>query len=251
MAERARMSSKGKNFWSIWHDFTNWCEPVPDVPEEYEPALYATKGKGFRWVIGPYCLLTEVAQGLKWNEKKKSCFDPDLQTALADFGVRYGARDADVAPQRVAMKKRKAEVMTKPQKVGPSERRESDQYPGLRDFWTGKTLEAHHIVEKGIFKVLRLNKKGSPLDDEYAPCVLAFAELHKRLFTPFFARAGEDDPAIREQFKGIKTGEAVSRKLREVYWDSPEQSHLYARPEMSDLGQIAAIICRETKWFVG
>src|SRR6059036_2831416 len=164
MAERTRMSSKAKNFWSVWHDFTSWCEPVPDVPEEYEPVLYATKGTSFRWVIGPYCLLTEVAQGLKWDERQKSCFDAELEAALADFGVRYGARDTDVAPQRVAMKKRKADVMTKPQKVGPNERRESDQYPKLREFWAGRTLEAHHIVEKGIFKVLRLNTKGSPLD---------------------------------------------------------------------------------------
>lgn len=248
------MSSKAMNFWSVWHDFTNWCEPVPNVPKEYQPLLYATKGTDFRWVIGPYCLLTEVAQSLRWDERQKSCRDADLEEALADFDVRYGARVGDVAPQRSPLKKRKADLMKKPEKVGPDQRRESDLFPKLKEFWAGKTLEAHHIVEKGIFKVLKLNTKGSPLDNEYAPCVLAFAEVHRRLFTPYFARGSGpdgDDPAIREQFKDIKTGDAAYEKLCQAYSESSDKTHLYARPEMSALGHIAELICRETKWFVG
>jgi hypothetical protein len=205
-------------------------------------------------VIGPYCLLTKVAQSLRWNETQKGCCDPELEEALADFDVRYGARVTDMAPQSLAMKKRKAEFMRKAQKVGPKQRRESDEFPGLKEFWAGKTLEAHHIVEKGIFKVLKLNTKGSPLDDEYAPCVLAFAELHRRLFTPYFARGGgpdADEPAIRKQFKEINSGDAAFKKLKEVYSNSPDETHLYARPEMSALGRIAELICGETKWFGG
>jgi hypothetical protein len=84
--------------------------------------------------------------------------------------------------------------------------------------------------------------------------VLAFAELHRRLFTPYFARGGGPDaeePAIREQFKEIKTGDAAFKRLREVYSRSSDKTHLYARPEMSALGRIAEVICRETKWFEG
>lgn len=251
MEKRAQMTARAMNFWTIWHDFTTWCEPVPNVPGEYQPLLYATKGAHFRWVIGPYCLLTEVAQSLKWDEKSKCCHDPELEEALSEFNVRYGARATDVAPPRVASKKRKADHMKKAQPVSHDQRRESDVFPKLKEFWAGRTLEAHHIIEKGIFKILKLNTKGSPLDDDYAPCVLAFAELHRRLFTPYFARGGGpdgDEPAIREQFKDIKTSEGACNKLQQVYCKSSDRTHLYARPEMSDLGQIAAIICRETKW---
>jgi hypothetical protein len=254
MAKRARMSAKATDFWTLWGEFENWSEPVPNVPGKYKPALYATKGTGFCWVIGPYCLLKKVAENLQWDARQKSCRDPKLERALADFGVRYGARETDVAPHSVPLKKRKADCMNHPQKVEADERRESDVFPKLRDFWAGKTLEAHHIVEKGIFKVLKLNITGSALDDRYAPCVLAFAELHRRLFTPYFARGSGpdgDEPAIRQQFKDIKTGDAAYNKLCEVYSDSPHQTHLYARPEMFALGHIAEVICREAKSFGG
>jgi hypothetical protein len=254
MAQRARISSNAMDFWSFWREFKNWCEEVPNVPETYQPALYATSGEKFRWLIGPYCLLKKVAKNLRWNERQKSCQDAALEEALADFEVRYGARVTDVAPDRSPLKKRKADVMTNPEKVRPDQRRESDMFPKLKQFWAGKTLEAHHIVEKGIFKVLKLNTAGSPLDDRYAPCVLAFAELHRRLFTPYFARGTgpeADEPAIREQFKDIGTAEEAYDKLCEVYSASPKQTHLYASTEMSDLSHIAEVICRETKWFVG
>jgi hypothetical protein len=186
MGKRACMSSKAMNFWDVWGDFKTWCEEVPGVPKKYQPLLYATKGADFRWVIGPYCLLTEVAQSLRWDESRKSCRDAELEEALADFGVRYGARVGDVAPQRSPLNKCKADLTKKPEKVTADQRRESDMFPKLKEFWAGKTLEVHHIVEKGIFKVLKLNTKGSPLDNEYAPCVLAFAEVHRCLLTPHF-----------------------------------------------------------------
>jgi hypothetical protein len=64
-------------------------------------------------------------------------------------------------------------------KINPNtDERRSDlkEYAQFKEFYSKKTLEAHHIVEKSILGKLELND--GEVDDAVAPCVLVVAELH-------------------------------------------------------------------------
>ena len=87
------------NFWSDWDKIANFYRPIGDNPKTYANQIRISE-KG--WVIGPYCLLTEVAQALRWDEKRKSCVDPELLETLSNLGARYGARSTDIAPGDIA-----------------------------------------------------------------------------------------------------------------------------------------------------
>lgn len=250
------------NFWSDWDKIANFFRPIGDNPKTYANQMRISK-KG--WVIGPYCLLTEVAQALRWDEEKKSCVDPELLETLTNLGARYGARATDIAPGAIAkdgtpgyVTRGKMGERKNPQEIsqeakngynnrkrpGKPQQRDTDHYPHVAKYWRGRTLEAHHIVEKGILKVLGANS--GKLNDDVARCVLAFAELHRRLFTPFFARKDGDpndvnEQSIREHFKGVSSGEEAYEELVKVY------DRLYSRDEMRELLTFAEIISEELK----
>ena len=250
------------NFWSDWDKIANFFRPIGDNPKTYANQMRISK-KG--WLIGPYCLLTEVAQALRWDEEKKSCVDPELLETLTNLGARYGARATDIAPGAIAkdgtpgyVTRGKMGERKNPQEIsqeakngynnrkrpGKPQQRDTDHYPHVAKYWRGRTLEAHHIVEKGILKVLGANS--GKLNDDVAPCVLAFAELHRRLFTPFFARKDGDpndvnEQSIREHFKGVSSGEEAYEELVKVY------DRLYSRDEMRELLTFAEIISEELK----
>ena len=135
------------------------------------------------------------------------------------------------------------EIAAKCRRIGEPDDEPNLRYaPGLfltrRNKWLiGPYCGLNHIVEQSILRDLKLNT--GILDDEVAPCVLAYAELHKCLFTPALARADATAPGAgslrtqaRQQF-----GQRTSRDILEDVYDG-----FYSRPEMRELDAIARII---------
>ena len=246
------------NFCADWEEIRCNCHEIPDIPSRYAKVLIITNVKN--WLIGPYDLMCEVAEKLRWDETKKSCVDPELLMALTMAKARYGLRATDIAPGAVDKDETKGYVThgkmperknrqalseeLKRQIKDRDTARDTDYYPKLADYWRGRTLEAHHIVEKGILKILGANN--GKLKDDVAPSVLAFAELHVRYFTPFFARKHGywnevDEESIRKHFKHVSSGKEAYEELVKVY------SKLYLPEQMGELCRFAEIISRELK----
>ncbi len=260
-AAQAFIPNHSPQFWNHWKEMAGLCQEIPGVPSCYGNVLRITKNHC--WVIGPYDFLKEVAKRLKWDEKKNACVDPDLLKALTDSNTRYGLRSTDIAPgartkgelpghvtrgqmgERTnpqGISKEVGKMIKDRDKTGTNQPRDTDYYPHLAKYWRGRTLEAHHIVEKGILEVLGENN--GKLKDRVAPCVLAFAELHKRYFTPYFARKDGnpddvDEESIRQHFKHVSSGKEAYAELVKVYRD------LYSSEAMRELKTFAEIISGE------
>ena len=76
------------NFCADWEEIRCNCHEIPDIPSRYAKVLIITNVKN--WLIGPYDLMCEVAEKLRWDETKKSCVDPELLKALTMAKARYG-----------------------------------------------------------------------------------------------------------------------------------------------------------------
>jgi hypothetical protein len=188
----------------------------------------------FCWLIGPYQQVREIARSLPT--------DPSLQDKLTALNVRVGRRLTD-HPPKVLRKGRDPGIgdwgtantisvnaligKRDPKNPGKPMARVSDLYDPVRTYWAARTLEAHHIIEKGILADLHLNK--GDLDNNGAPTVLLAAEFHQRLFTSEVA-------AERNQFKSKLHGAQAHGLLKGIY------DQLYSDPVLKSLKEIADII---------
>ena len=217
------------------------CAPAPDSRYEAyltkNPVAFATpSGPDQRyWVIGPYEGLKKLARDLRT--------DATTQAAFAD--ACFGRRHTDVPPTGAqpsgGFRKKMATEIPKPvnpallgmRQVDPNlTPRRSDLYNAFADFYSKKTLEAHHIVEKSILGDLGRNK--GDLKNDIAPCVLVMAELHQQIYTPEVSR-------FRASFTPGMTSAAQATLLTTIYTD------LYASPQMADLLAIANVIIGQVK----
>jgi hypothetical protein len=186
------------------------------------------------WVIGPYEGLKALAGALR--------VDPSLRKSFGS--ACFGRRHTDLPPPgpqpsggfRNAMasatpKPVDAAEIAKRQGVGTNQTpRRSDQFDVFADFYSKKTLEAHHIVEKSILGALGRNR--GDLRNDVAPCVLVVAEPHQQLFTPNVGR-------FRTSFTTGMTADDQADLLESIYRD------LYA--SMADLLEIARIIIGQVR----
>lgn len=236
----------------IWHKIkTCVCAQPPVLHEVYltkQAVTFFVDGEPVtrHWVVGPYHRLTKLAQELR--------VDKAVQHALrgACFGRRYtdlppagsrpsGGYRGPIEDERKRVEKARKEgraavnrLLTPVDEAVFKQRvdnpnttpRISDEYKVVHQYYAKATLEAHHIVEKSILAELKCNE--GDLKDKDAPCVLAFAELHKRLFTP---EVGHE----RNRFTGMSSSQGA-RLLRPIY------RALYSSPQMADLLKIAEII---------
>jgi hypothetical protein len=195
------------------------------------------------WLIGPYRVLTQLALDLRTDEDMQEAFDECC------FGRRFG----DLPPQGEGRPKRgfrKTMDRTKPSPVDPAEiakrrgrnpdqtPRRGDQYKIFRDFYSRKTLEAHHIVEKSMLGAIGRNN--GDLDDAEAPCVLVVAELHQQLYTSAVAPYRAAFAAHKNGTQPMKPDEQAAL-LMSIY------KELYVPPHMKDLKAIADIIIRQVR----
>jgi hypothetical protein len=226
----------------IWNAIKSQvCVAAPDPRYEAyltkNPVVFVIDGKpeNRRWVIGPYESLKKLARQLRVDA-----------TARASFGrACFGRRHTDLPPTgpqpsggfRTAMEG----AVPNPISPGllsmrrvdynPMPRR-SDLYDVFADFYTKKTLEAHHIVEKSILGDLGRNK--GDLRNDIAPCVLVVAELHQQIYTPEISK-------FRAAFSPGMSSQAQATLLNTIYAD------LYASAQMADLLAIAKIIVSQVK----
>jgi len=192
-------------------------------------------GRMLSWLIGTYREVRQIARSLP--------SDKALQEKLIALNVRVGRRETDVPPQ--ALRKGRdpgigdwgtAKVVNvasllaqrkDPSNRGKTTARVSDLYDPVQTYWAVRTLEAHHIVEKGILGDLHLNK--GDLDNNRAPTVLLAAEFHQRLFTSEVA-------AERDQFKSKLEGAQAYALLKDIY------DKLYSDLVLESLKEVAEII---------
>ena len=222
----------------VWDQIKNdVCGSRPDPRFEAwltkTPTVFITPSgpEQRHWVIGPYQRLTALARELR--------VDASLRTAFR--GACFGRRHTDLPPTGPqpsgGFRKAIASATPNPadaaliamrQGVGTNQPpRRSDQFDVFADFYSKKTLEAHHIVEKSILEALGRNR--GDLNNDIAPCVLVVAEPHQQMFTPNVGR-------LRESFSTHMPPADQADRLESIYRE------LYASNQMADLLKIARII---------
>jgi hypothetical protein len=226
----------------IWNEIkSKICAPAPDSRYQAwltkKPVAFIVNGQPVmrHWVIGPYDGLRVLARDLR----------TDATTRAAFHNACYGRRETDVAPTgpQPAGGFRKPMATAIPHPVNPAliaqrvvdpnpTPRRSDLYDVFAEFYSKKTLEAHHIVEKSILGDLGRNK--GDLRNDIAPCVLAMAELHQQVYTPAVA-------GFRASFTPGMSSAAQATLLTTIY------TSLYASTQMADLLEIAKIIIAQVR----
>jgi hypothetical protein len=214
------------------------------------------------WVVGPYSNLTLLAQHLRReakelaprkNEQASKVHNQDWSLAC------FGRRDTDRPPtgshpdggfRKDLEKKRKAGLVpdhpTNPKlveirQIDPNtnvRRTDRKVYEKFEEFYSKKTLEAHHIVEKSILGTLKLNK--GQLEDPLAPCVLVVSELHQQMYTREVRKK-------RDLFHFGMSSDKQTETLTEIYEGTKVEKGLYDTHHMGDLLEIAKIIIKEAK----
>jgi hypothetical protein len=223
---------------TIWNKIGQSCDEV----SLWVPPFYLTKPdlEARRWVIGRYCDLKGIAPVLRTDE--------ELRKAFSELSARFGQRQTDLPPagERVTrigplgdprftiaeLKRRHGSKRSQPGASQPFAARVTDLHPEHERFWESRTVEVHHIVEKSILETLGVNT--GDLDNNLAPCVLAVAEIHQRLYTA--KMAGE-----RGTFSRQMSASAASNALTKIY------EVLYSGPVMAELNAIAKIIIAEAR----
>jgi hypothetical protein len=226
----------------IWNAIKSQvCNPAPDPRYQAyltkTPVAFVVNGQPENryWVIGPYDGLTALARDLRVDA-----------TARASFhNACFGRRHTDLPPTGAQPSGgfRKPMETATPHAVNPAligqrlvdpnpTPRRSDLYDVFADFYSKKTLEAHHIVEKSILGDLGRNK--GDLKNDIAPCVLVMAELHQQIYTPEVAQ-------FRASFTPGMSSVAQATLLTTIY------TNLYASPQMAPLLEIAKIIIGQVK----
>jgi hypothetical protein len=228
----------------IWNQIkTTICAPLaPDARfQAYltrKPVPFTTpSGPDQRfWVIGPYEGLKELARALRVDATARAAFEDAC----------FGRRATDLPPTggQPAGGFRKSMAGATPNAVNPTliamrqginpphAPRRSDLFDVFADFYSKKTLEAHHIVEKSILGDLKRNK--GDLRDDVAPCVLVVAELHQQIYTPEVSR-------FRAWFTAGMSSDSQAKLLTTIYND------LYASPQMASLLDIAKVIIGQVR----
>ena len=161
-------------------DSQTGCRPAP------QSGVHITR---HGWILGPYSDLKELTDHLRADAELRGRFS-------AVGGVRVGRRQSDLIPdpQRGPRSFREAIAGKSPKPVTPplaasiakrhdgsNSQRFNEQFDEVQAFYAGKTLEAHHLVEKSILGRLRVNF--GDLADAVAPCILVAAELHQQFFS--------------------------------------------------------------------
>ncbi len=217
-------------------------------------AAAASDWEDRHWVIGSYKELQRLATNLRADES--------LRILFSEAGAAFGRRHTDVPPTELSTgparfrkdeKKAIKEGKLNPvnlallkQRVTPGatmDPRRSDLFTPYAQFYSAKTLEAHHIVEKSMLGTLNLNK--GAFHDDNAPCVLVVAELHQQLYTP------DVSPSRKQIVKGMKHTDAADR-LTEIYAGAKPAKPgvlpgLYETPQMAGLLEIANIIIERVR----
>jgi hypothetical protein len=223
---------------TIWDKIGQSCDEV----SLWVPPFFLTKPdrEARRWVIGRFCDLKGIAPVLRTDE--------ELREAFSELSARFGQRETDLPPagERVTrigplgdprftiaeLKRRYARKRRQPGASQPFAARVTDIHPEHKRFWESRTLEVHHIVEKSMLGALGVN--AGDLENNVAPCVLAVAEMHQRLYTPEMA-------SERGSFSRQMSASAASNLLTKIY------DGLYAGPVMTQLNAIAKIIIEEVR----
>jgi len=217
------------------------CTAAPDA--RYEAYLtkntvaFVVNGKpeNRHWVIGPYEGLKKLARDLRVDASARASFSQAC----------FGRRHTDLPPTgpQPSGGFRRAMESAVPHPINPAlinkrqldpnpAPRRSDLYDVFADFYSSKTLEAHHIVEKSILGDLGRNK--GDLRNDIAPCVLVVAELHQQIYTPEVSK-------FRASFSPGMSSHAQAALLTTIYTD------LYASTQMADLLAIANIIIGQVR----
>ena len=223
---------------TIWDKIGQFCDEV----SLWVPPFFLTKPdrETRRWVIGRFCDLKGIAPVLRTDE--------ELREAFSELSTRFGQRETDLprAGERVTrigplgdprftvaeLKRRHARKRRLPGTLQPFAARITDIHPEHERFWESRTLEVHHIVEKSMLGALGVNT--GQLENNVAPCVLAVAEMHQRLYTAEMA-------SKRGDFSRQMSASAASNLLTKMY------DYLYAEPVMIQLNAIAKIIIGEVR----
>ena len=227
----------------IWdHIRSDVCGPRPDP--RFEAWLTKTAGvfitpsgaEPRHWVIGPYERLRALARELRVDATLRKAF------GSACFGQRHNDLPPSGAQPSGGFRKVIASATPNPldtaligmrQGVNPLQTpRRTDQFDVFADFYSKKTLEAHHVVEKSILGELGRNR--GDLRDDIAPCVLVVAELHQQMYTPEVSR-------FRASFTKGMTGGDQADLLESIYRD------LYGSAPMADLLAIARLIIGQVR----
>jgi hypothetical protein len=223
---------------TIWDKIGQSCDEI----SLWVPPFFLTKPdrEARRWVIGRFCDLKRIAPVLRT--------DAELREAFSELSARFGRRGSDLPPagDRVTrigplgdprftiaeLKRRHAKKRRLPGGSQPFAARVTDVHSEHQRFWESRTPEVHHIVEKSILGALGVN--AGDLENNVAPCVLAVAEIHGRLYTPEMA-------SERGAFSRQMSASVASNLLTKIY------DGLYAGPMMTQLNAIAKIIIEEVR----
>jgi hypothetical protein len=217
-----------------------WRIPAPNPYNAYltkNPVAFIVQGKpeNRHWVIGPYKGLKDLAGHLRVDPTKRASF------SRACFGRRH--TDLPPTGPQPSGGFRKAMAVAVPHPIDPAligkrqvdlnpTPRRSDLYDAFADFYSKKTLEAHHIVEKKILDVIGRNK--GDLSDDRAPSVLVVAKLHQQIYTPEVAKD-------RASFSPGMSSQQQADKLTDIY------TKVYVSTQMADLLAIANIIIGQVR----
>jgi hypothetical protein len=212
------------------------------------------------WVVGPYLELKRLATDMRAVEEVQqqdfslACFgrrNTDLPPtgSQPDGGFRKIVEQALTKRWEEMENNRKAglpvdvwiNTWIHKRKINPNtnERRSDlEEYAKFKEFYSKKTLEAHHIVEKSILGKLELND--GELANAVAPCVLVVAELHQQMYTREVSKK-------RDLFYPGMSSEKQTKTLTEIYEGTKVEKGLYDTYHMGDLLEIAKIIIKEAE----
>jgi hypothetical protein len=95
-----------------------------------------------------------------------------------------------------------------------NDRRKTERLENVFEFWRGRTLEAHHIVEYNNVEELHVRIRGQNDDLAYSnfPCVLLAAEFHQSKLTTEMVSG-------RDSFGPRASAADAGKKLRVAYSD--------------------------------
>jgi hypothetical protein len=197
------------------------------------------KGKPRNWLIGSYGELQKLAQRLRFDDIGRS----ELQRAeLLTFArarkkerMIFGRRIGDDPPvipwrRRYGFNQREMQEYAdwNPMPEDEDDDRRRIQFQKVREFWEGKSLEAHHIFEDNFVEKL-LKAAGKTPDGDLqrsnAPCVLLSADFHQGYF--------------REHTVGSDITSKNRIELLEMY------NKVYGGDEFAGLLKIAKIVIDE------
>jgi hypothetical protein len=198
-----------------------------DQPELSERGAYLGGDMFFtlqkNWIVGPYNELTGGA-GLARRLRSEGALRDRLAVRKATIGRREN-EELPVGKRTIYGFRRQIEGMLARQLVLPAGQtpRIIQLFDQEDEFYGDATLEAHHVVEKSMLGLLKLNQ--NELANSVAPCILIVRGLHE-----FFTKELTE---LREQVSSASSQKAGLELMHDRYGE------LYSGDVLAPMREIA------------